>query len=173
MFRKYGLLSDDFAILPRVARLLILTCLGVVSFPQKDAFATESATATSGMKCDFWHLPDGYDDGWVPEAFKPSCDRHRQCYGTADASWAKCNADFYIALRRGCEAMYPQAALTLSFEGIEDGGASGGGSLLACLQVADDFFAKVQTSNGLKQFQLLQAAIEDFESEPSQLPSSP
>lgn len=104
--------------------------------------------------CEAWHLPDGYDDSWVPESFKTPCSQHRVCYGAEDASWARCNSDFYAALRQACDGMYPHAVLSAGSDNSEQSASS---ALLACLQVADDFFAKVQTASGLKQFQRFQS----------------
>jgi len=119
--------------------------------PASHAFADAGPAS-----CQVWQRPDGYDESWIPVSFKTSCAVHIKCYETADAGWSSCNTEFYTSLRKSCDAMFPHAALSAagSKSGEEEGSAEG--ALISCLQVADEFYAKVQSPAVLKQFQGLQ-----------------
>jgi hypothetical protein len=119
--------------------------------PASQAFADAGQAS-----CRSWQRPDGYDESWIPVSFKASCVSHIKCYETPDAGWSSCNTEFYTSLRKSCDAMFPHAALSAagSKSGEEEGSAEG--ALISCLQVADEFYAKVQSPAVLKQFQGLQ-----------------
>lgn len=168
MSNKFMVLVRDFCQLQTLSGLFLA---GIIWFGSSASVqATPVDTEAAKARCESWHLPDGYDAGWVPEVFKAPCLKHRQCYSAEDASWAKCNSDFYAGLRQSCETMFPHAALVGGDE-IADPSEeasqrpSTAGALLACLQVADDFFAKVQTASGLKQFQQFQAERQQIDQE--------
>ena len=128
--------------------LLLLACM----LPVPEAFADAD-------KCEAWHRPDGYDESWIPASFRVICVEHTRCYEQADASWSACNSSMYASLRKSCESMYPHAALSAAGGTGARGGddeASGEVSLMSCLQVADEFYSKVQSPAALKHFQALQ-----------------
>ncbi len=128
--------------------LLLLACL----LPVPEAFAETD-------KCEAWHRPDGYDESWIPAPFREICAEHTRCYEKSDASWSACNSGMYASLRKSCESMYPHAALSAAGgTGAKTGDdeASGEASLMSCLQVADEFYSKVQSPAALKHFQALQ-----------------
>lgn len=119
--------------------------------PVPEAFASPAPN-----QCESWHRPDGYDEAWIPASFKPFCATHSHCYQTADTTWSTCNAEFYASLRKSCEAMYPHAVLSAGSSKSSDDDASGEASLITCLQVADEFYSKVQSPPALKQYQAMQ-----------------
>jgi hypothetical protein len=118
--------------------------------------ASQAFADARQANCQTWQRPDGYDESWIPVSFKSSCVAHIKCYEGADAGWSSCNTELYTSLRKSCESMFPHAALSAagSKPGEEEGSAEG--ALISCLQVADEFYAKVQSPAVLKQFQGLQ-----------------
>ena len=135
----------------RMTLVPVLFCV----LPASQSFANAGQT-----QCQIWQRPDGYDESWIPVSFKSSCAAHIKCYETADAAWSSCNTEFYTSLRKSCEAMFPHASLSAA--GAKSGGeeesaaGSSEAALISCLQVADEFYAKVQSPVVLKQFQGLQ-----------------
>jgi hypothetical protein len=110
-------------------------------------------------KCEAWQRPDGYDESWIPVSFRSTCAEHSKCYEKTDASWSACNSLMYSSLRKSCETMYPHAALSAAGGATGKGSddeASGEASLMTCLQVADEFYSKVQSPAALKHFQASQ-----------------
>ena len=124
--------------------------------PVPEAFA-----ATDSAKCEAWHRPDGYDEAWIPGPFKAICATHTTCYEKADATWSACNSALYTSLRRSCENMYPHANLSAAGSKSGDDEASAEASLMSCLQVADEFYSKVQSPATLKHFQAMQEKSAD------------
>lgn len=127
------------------------TLVLIAVVPASQAFADAKQS-----NCQTWQRPDGYDESWIPVSFKSTCVAHIKCYEGADAGWSSCNTELYTSLRKSCESMFPHAALSAagSKPGEEEGSAEG--ALISCLQVADEFYAKVQSPAVLKQFQGLQ-----------------
>ncbi len=122
--------------------------------------ASQAFADARQANCQTWQRPDGYDESWIPVSFKSSCVAHIKCYEGADAGWSSCNTELYTSLRKSCESMFPHAALSAAGSkfGEEEGSSEGSSeaALISCLQVADEFYAKVQSPAVLKQFQGLQ-----------------
>lgn len=133
-----------------ITNLVACASLLTLFLPMPEAYAAETG------QCEAWHRPDGYDESWIPDSFKAVCKTHRSCYEKADASWSNCNSEFYSSLRQACEASHPHASLSAGNSRNGDDEASGESALLACLQVADEFYAKVQASPALRHFQAMQ-----------------
>ncbi|MEY4630078.1 MAG: hypothetical protein RIQ81_198 [Pseudomonadota bacterium] len=134
------------------ANLTASSILLTLFLPQPEVYA---GSGESG-RCEAWHRPDGYDESWLPESFRSVCQVHKACYEKSDASWSACNSEFYSSLRQACENSYPHASLSAANSRSDTDEASAESSLLTCLQVADEFYAKVQASPALKQFQAMQ-----------------
>jgi hypothetical protein len=107
--------------------------------------------------CTAWRKPDRLSDNWGAVSFSGACQLHDRCYHTPSANWGECNQNFLSDMKKACDRDLERQRLEKGQHGRPDGQA-----LALCYEIANLYFAKVQTAEAQKRFELAQAQEREY-----------
>lgn len=107
--------------------------------------------------CTAWRKPDRLSDSWGAVSFSGACQIHDRCYHTTGSSWGECNDRFLTDMKKSCDRDLERQRLEKGQHGKPDGQA-----LALCYDIANLYFAKVQTAEAQKRFELAQSQEQEY-----------
>ena len=126
----------------------------VKGIPFNDTFGTAQFPYSHvASACSDWRKPERFaDDQFGDVSFSGACAEHDRCFHTLGMGWGECNERFREDLRFACSRDIKRSDLDKGVQKTPDAQA-----VKMCQQIAELYFARAQTKDSPKYFELAQA----------------